>query len=66
LALRTVANGPCAPEALPAWRKEPEHLETQRCGREEFYDRYWIQALKVMAAYAYEVPRPAARDPAKA
>ena len=44
--------------SLEAWRREPEHLEAQRRGREEFYDRYHIQALKVIRDYEYEMPRP--------
>lgn len=45
--------------SLEAWRKEPEHLEAQRRGREEFYDHYWIQVLRVVREYEYEIPRPA-------
>lgn len=44
-------------QALEAWRKEPEHLEAQRKGREEFYDHYRIQALKVVRDYEYWVER---------
>ncbi len=29
--------------SLEAWRKEPEHREAQRRGREEFYDRCRIR-----------------------
>lgn len=39
--------------SLEAWRKEPEHLEAQRKGREEFYDHFRIQALKVIRDYEY-------------
>ena len=46
--------------ALESWRREPEHLEAQRKGREEFYDHYWIQVLKVVREYSYETPRHAA------
>lgn len=52
--------------SLEAWRREPEHLEAQRKGREAFYDRYWIQALKVVREYEYEMPRPRAKGSAEA
>lgn len=44
-------------ESLEAWRRDPEHLEAQRKGREEFYDHYRIQTLRVIREYAYEMPR---------
>ncbi len=47
--------------SLEAWRRQPEHLEAQRRGREEFYDRYRIQALKVIRDYEFEMPRPASK-----
>ena len=43
--------------SMEAWKRDPEHLEAQRKGREAFYDHYWIQVLKVVREYAYEVPR---------
>jgi heme-degrading monooxygenase HmoA len=43
--------------SLEAWRREPEHLEAQQRGREEFYDRYRIQAARVIRDYAFEAPR---------
>ena len=52
--------------SLEAWRREPEHLEAQRKGREAFYDHYWIQALKVVREYAYEMPRPRSKGSAEA
>lgn len=42
-------------DSLEAWRREPEHLEAQRRGRDEFYDRYHIQALKVIRDYEYRI-----------
>lgn len=39
--------------ALEAWRNHPEHRETQRRGREEFYDHYWVQACKVFREYEF-------------
>ena len=49
--------------SLEAWRDEPEHREAQRRGREEFYDRYRIQVLKVIRDYEYEMSRPTRRVP---
>ncbi len=50
--------------SMEAWRKEPEHLEAQRRGREEFYDRYRIQVLKVVRDYEYETtPHAHERNP---
>ncbi len=43
--------------SLEAWRQEPEHLEAQRRGRDEFYDHYRIQAAQVVRDYAFEAPR---------
>ncbi len=47
--------------SLEAWKRDPEHLEAQRRGREEFYDHYAIQALRVIRDYEYRretAPRP--------
>jgi len=41
-------------KSLEAWRKEPEHLVAQRKGREEFYDRFHIQAARVIRDYEFE------------
>ncbi len=46
--------------SLEAWRKNPEHLEAQRRGREEFYDRFEIQAARIIRDYEYEAPPKAA------
>jgi len=42
-------------EALKMWKEEPEHREAQRRGREEFYDRYSIQACKVVRDYGFTI-----------
>lgn len=47
--------------SLEAWRRDPEHVEAQRRGREEFYDHYHIQALKVIRDYEYRIE--ASRNP---
>src|SRR3989442_2893006 len=38
-------------ESLKVWKKQPEHLEAQRRGREELYDRYSVQAFQVVSDY---------------
>jgi heme-degrading monooxygenase HmoA len=40
-------------EALKAWRSDPEHREAQRRGREEFYDRFSVQACRVFREYEF-------------
>ena len=40
-------------EALEAWRNLPEHVETQRRGREEFYEYYWVQVCKSVREYEW-------------
>jgi heme-degrading monooxygenase HmoA len=40
-------------EALAAWRNQPEHLEVQRRGREEFYASYSVQVCEVVRAYSF-------------
>lgn len=42
--------------SLEAWRREPEHREAQRRGREDFYARYRIQAARVIRDYEYDMP----------
>ncbi len=45
--------------SLEAWRREPEHLEAQRKGREVYYDHYWVQVLQVIREYEFEMRRSA-------
>ena len=42
-------------DSLKAWKEQPEHLEAQRRGREEFYDRYSVQACKVVRDYEFMI-----------
>src|SRR5438034_5293046 len=42
-------------EALRTWKEQPDHLEAQRRGRDEFYDRYSVQACKVVRDYEFRV-----------
>ena len=37
--------------ALAAWRHHPEHLEAQKLGREQFYERYAVQVCTVSRSY---------------
>ncbi len=42
-------------DALKVWKEQPEHREAQRRGREEFYDRYSVQACKVVRDYEFRI-----------
>ena len=42
-------------DALKLWKEQPEHREAQRRGREEFYDRYSVQACKVIRDYEFRL-----------
>ena len=44
-------------EALEAWRRQPDHQEAQRRGREEFYARYDIEVLRLERASRFERPQ---------
>ena len=49
-------------ESVKAWRENPEHRETQRWAREEFYSWYSVQASDVIRAYEVDLmASPAAR-----
>ena len=39
--------------ALDAWRKNLEHIEAQRKGREEYYDEYWVQVCDSVRDYRF-------------
>jgi len=52
-------------EALDAWRFHPEHVATQRKGREEYYESYWVQVCTTIREYAFHRP-PEQRAPASA
>ncbi len=41
-------------EALEAWRKHPEHLRTQKRGRDEFYESYHVQVLAPVREYTFK------------
>jgi len=40
-------------DAVKAWREQPEHRDAQRRGRDEFYDRYSVQACRVFRKYEF-------------
>src|SRR5213594_3827165 len=42
-------------DALTMWKEQPEHREAQRRGREEFYDRYSVQACLVVRDYEFRI-----------
>ncbi len=42
--------------ALEAWRDHPEHRETQRRGREEFYAEYHLQICQPIREARFEAP----------
>jgi heme-degrading monooxygenase HmoA len=44
--------------ALEAWRTQPEHSEAQERGRREFYDRFSVQACKVVRDYEFTIDEP--------
>ena len=48
-------------ETLLAWKNQPEHLEAQRLGREQFYAEYAIQSAEVARSYRW----PAKSSPAE-
>jgi heme-degrading monooxygenase HmoA len=41
-------------EALEAWRAHPEHQETQRLGRERFFQSYRIEVCDTVRAYEFD------------
>lgn len=40
-------------EALRAWRDHPEHRETQRRGRDEFFSAYDVEVCEVTRGYEF-------------
>jgi heme-degrading monooxygenase HmoA len=40
-------------EALDAWKRYPEHRETQKRARQEWYDEYWVQASETFREYRF-------------
>lgn len=41
-------------ETLAAWRNHPEHLETQRLGRERFFAQYRIDVCDAVRSYDFD------------
>ena len=42
-----------SPEAIAAWRDEPEHTRTQERGRQEFFSAYDITIATVWRSYSW-------------
>ncbi len=47
-------------ESVKAWRANPEHRETQRWAREEFYSWYSVQASEVIRGHEVDLMMPKA------
>jgi heme-degrading monooxygenase HmoA len=45
-------------ESVTAWRANPEHRDTQRWAREEFYSWYSVQASEVIRLHEVDVMTP--------
>jgi heme-degrading monooxygenase HmoA len=45
-------------ESIAAWKQQPDHLEAQRRGREQWYADYRIEVAKVERAYTFERRHP--------
>ncbi len=45
-------------ESVKAWRDDPEHRETQRWAREEFYSWYSAQASEVIREHEVDLMAP--------
>lgn len=41
-------------EAIAAWRRDLEHQDAQRRGREHWYERYSVHVAKVERAYGFD------------
>jgi len=41
-------------EALEAWRKQPEHVQTQKRARDEFYEWYHVEVLTTVREYSFK------------
>ena len=52
-------------EALDAWRLHPEHVLSQRKGREDYYESYWVQVCTTIRDYAFH-RQPEQQAPASA
>ena len=39
--------------SLDEWRNQPEHLETQRRAREDFYEYYWVHVTETVREYEF-------------
>jgi heme-degrading monooxygenase HmoA len=40
-------------EALDAWRRQPDHRETQERARQEWFEEYWVEASETFREYHF-------------
>ncbi len=40
-------------ESIDAWRKNAEHVETKKMGKEKYYERYEVRIAKVETVYGF-------------
>jgi heme-degrading monooxygenase HmoA len=40
-------------ESLKAWRRQPDHVETQKRAREAYYESYWVQVCHTVRDYSW-------------
>jgi heme-degrading monooxygenase HmoA len=43
-----------SPEAVAGWRRDVEHAEAQRLGRERFYEYFELRVAKVERAHGFD------------
>ena len=41
-------------ESIDAWRKDAEHVETKKVGKERFYESYEVRIAKVETVYGFQ------------
>ena len=39
--------------ALKAWRRQPDHIETQERARQAYYESYWVQVCHTVRDYSW-------------
>lgn len=50
-------------DAVDAWRRNPEHQQAQRLGREQFYAEYSLEVCEVVRSYGFDGEQRTVRDP---
>jgi len=41
-------------EAIKGWKKDIEHLQAQKLGKEKWYSAYQVEVVEVLRQYSYE------------